>query len=330
MKSTYRIFNVGLLSALMILLTACPNTKPPGEEKPEDKETGMYVYELVSKGANQESFKEVVKKMAGTESREGVFSEDENRDMSYADDKQDIYFYQDAANGNLSFSRGFQKYLGAYSPSLPKPDEAEKLSMSFLRSNGMLPANQKEFKLVHSGGIRADAGPNGEVIDKMLTLNYGRNLDGIPVMGSGSKIVVNIGDKGEVTGLVHKWREVEASKRTAVMESEIHSEKEATEMFKRLVAQEYGKDADVKFEEIKLVYYDGDGKFIQPAYGAKMTVKVVLDANNTTEMPYMTFLPALKKSPEGLNLRVDFKEATEFLKKEENQNGAPNTRENMD
>lgn len=323
------ITKLGLLSALLIVATACPGPTEGGE-KPKDKESGMYVYELVSKGANQESFKEMVKKMAGGESREGVFSEDENRDMSYADDKQDIYFYQDAANGNMSFSKGFQKYLGAYSPELPAPKEAEKLSMTFLRSNGMLPANQKEFKLVHSGGLRADAGPNGEVIDKMLTLNYGRDLDGVPVMGAGSKIVVNVGDKGEITGLIHKWREVAATSRKAVMESELNSEKEATEMLKRVVAEEFGKDSEMRVEEMKLVYYDGDGKFIQPVYGAKMLVKVALDAQNTNEIPYMTFVPAMKKAPEGLNLRVDFKESTEFIKKEDNQKGDANTRENMD
>lgn len=331
MKTLFnRISNIGLLSALVIIVTACPGPKPKEEEKPKDKETGMYVYELQTKGASQESFRETVKKMAGSAMDNGEFSERDNSDLNFANVKQDIFFYQDAVNGNLSFNKGFQKYLGSFRPELPNPNEGQRLSMAFLKNNGMQPKNEKEFKLVHSGGIRADAGPKGEVIDKMLTLTYGRNLDGIPVMGAGSKIVVNVGDKGEITGLVYKWREVEAGKRKPVMESEMLSEKEATEMFKRLVAEEFGKSAEMKVQEMKLVYYDGDGKFIQPVYGAKMLVKVMLDEKNSNEVPYMTFVPALKKTPEGLNLRIDFKEASEFIIMEENQKGEPNSKQNMD
>ena len=84
-----------------------------------------------------------------------------------------------------------------------------------------MPKSQKELHLLHSGGLRADS-PNGQgVIDKMLTLTYGRYLDGVPVIGSGSKIVVHVGDQGEVTGLIHKWREILQDKKHPVKSIDI-------------------------------------------------------------------------------------------------------------
>lgn len=327
----WKIYNSISLSGIFITLvfftTSCDVTEPENEEK----ETGMYIYQLEKKEVSMNIFQSLVQKLSEKQELKGEYTQikDDNA-FSYVDDKQDIYYYQDAATGNFSFNRGIQKYLGNYNPDLPTPEEAQNLSMEFLRNFDFISPGNNELKLIHSGGLRADAGDNGEVIDKMRTITYGRVIDSIPVMGSGSKIVVHVGDKHEITGLVYKWRAVMVDERRPVLEKEMITMKEAEEILKRNIISEFGEQAEVSVKEMKVVYYDGDGQYIQPVYGARTVVMLKLDENQTNEIPYLTFVPALKQLPEGLNLKEGLKEAQEFIKEQVNKDGVTNQREDID
>ncbi len=193
-----------------------------------------------------------------------------------------------------------------------------------------MPKSKKELHMLHSGGLRADL-PNGKgVIDKMRTVTYGRYLDEIPVIGSGSKIVVHVGAQGEVTGLLHKWREISQDKKRPVKPEEMISKEEAEKKFKKTITSQFGKNAIATINKIKLIYYDGDGGYIQPAYGIESTVKVELSKKNINMIPYLHIVTALKKPPENINLLEVSKDALRLINKLDNQIGKPSNAENID
>src|SRR5204863_7275642 len=121
-------------------------------------------------------------------------------------------FENDLNTGNFTFNRSMRQYLGDNAPQLPGKDEAVRLAEEFLNKNGLMARNRNELTLVHFGGLRAssviDGKTAGPIIDKLVTVTYGRKIDDLPVVGPGSKVVVNLGNKGEVMGAIYRWREL--------------------------------------------------------------------------------------------------------------------------
>lgn len=321
--------NTGYLVLCVLFMAGC--SKLNKEQASEKTGTGLYVYQLEQGKVTTDSFNARVQELSpGQKPEKSFFSTNENGEFTYVDDKQNVYFFQDPQTGNLTFNAGIQKYLGAFRPELPDAEGAVRISEEYLQKYRLHPKNKEEVKLLHSGGLRADSGPKGEVIDKMLTLTYGRVIDKIPVLGSGSRIVVNIGDKGEVTGLTHKWREVNYEGRKEVTEAELIPEKEAEAEIRKVISEEFGKDAEYKVEDLKLVYYDGDGRYIQPVYAVKAVVRIKMNEKESSEVPYLTYVHALKKPAEDLRIREELKGATEFLKKPDLRGAIRNKREDVD
>jgi hypothetical protein len=124
------------------------------------------------------------------------------------------FFNFDTATGALSFSRDLRKYEGDFAPTLPKTnDEAKTVAIDYLTTNKLLPAIAAGDSMVLASvqTITATRPPTpplqGNVsIDKLKVVTFRREIYGIPVMGPGSKIVVTIGDKNVVEGLIHRWR----------------------------------------------------------------------------------------------------------------------------
>ena len=314
-----------ILLGLTVLLISCEKSKEPSTQNKDQ----MFVFELEKLTTNMNTFNSLVENLNGK--GEGTFIQDEeSKALIYTDDKANIYFEQDPSTGNLSFNRGIHKYLGDFKPDLPIEDKAEVIAIDYLKDNKLMAGSRKELKLLHSGGLRADSPTGKGVIDKMRTITYGRVLDGIPVIGSGSKIVVHIGDKGNVTGLVHKWREVSQANKRAVSKKEMISEKMARQSFGKVVASEFGKNSKATINSIKLIYYDGDGNFIQPAYGVESTVEIKLAENTVNRIPYLSILPALKQPPEAITLLRTSEEASRLLNKPADKVGKPNETKNMD
>ena len=296
--------------------------------KPSE-EAGMYVYELKGPSVNMDTFKSMVQNFKSNGS--GYFRTDSaGSTVYYVDEKNDTYLEQNLLNGNISFNTGIKNYLGDFKPELPSENQLRDISFEFLKKNDLMPKVKDEFHLIHSGGLRSDAVDGQVVIDKMRTLTFGRTIDGIPVIGSGSKIVVNIGNKGEITGLIRKWREINKAQKRSVKTEEMISQNEAESNFREIVADEFAKDAKAAIKNIKLVYYDGDGRFIQPVYGIESSVTIKLADNLSNTIQYLAIVPALNNPPEKINLREVSKDALRLIQRSSNQRGTPGIKENMD
>ncbi|RYY74003.1 MAG: hypothetical protein EOO52_14095 [Gammaproteobacteria bacterium] len=211
-------------------------------------------------------------------------------------------FEHNVATGDLSFNRNFSRYLGSFVPKLPTTDSALKYANLFLEQNKLLPANPEELKVAHVGGLRSTSilstGRAGPVVDKLVTITYSRELNGVPVIGTGSKLVVNIGDSGEVIGVTRRWRELD--KPVRLSSSEILSEKEALELSNRQILSEFGEKSRVEVLQTQIAYFDNNGETLQPVFAFQTKIQLADQKLPTVE--YISVIPAMRKPIENLNL----------------------------
>lgn len=209
------------------------------------------------------------------------------------------------ATGDISFNRNFSRYLGTFAPKLPSGDEAQKYAESFLAANKLLPANRDELKVAHLGGLRASSvqrdGKAGPAIDKLVTLSYARQLNGVPVIGAGSKIIVSLGDSGEIISLSRRWRELD--KPVALSETEVLTETEAYDLIKRQILSEFGERASFEVLQTQIAYFDNNGSYIQPVFAFQ--TKIQPADQKLPAIEYVGVIPAMRKPVEALNLVVN-------------------------
>ena len=225
------------------------------------------------------------------------------------------------ATGDISFNRNFSRYLGAFVPKLPSGDEAQKYAETFLANNRLLPANRDELKVAHIGGLRASSvlstGNAGPVIDKLVTLTYSRQLNGLPVIGAGSKIIVNIGDGGEVVSVTRRWRELD--KPVALSSTEVLTESEAYDLVKRQILSEFGERSSFEVLQTQVAYFDNNGTSIQPVFAFQ--TKIQLADQKLPAVEYVGVIPAMRKPIEALNLTQNDPSALRAL--QAGDSGAP-------
>jgi hypothetical protein len=218
------------------------------------------------------------------------------------------------ATGDISFNRNFSRYLGTFVPKLPSADEAQKYAETFLADNRLLPANRDELKVAHVGGLRASSvlstGKAGPVIDKLVTLTYSRQLNGVPVIGAGSKIIVNIGDSGEVIGVNRRWRELD--KPVALSDTELLTESEAYDLIKRQILSEFGEKSRFEVLQTQVAYFDNNGTSIQPVFAFQ--TKIQLADQTLPAVDYVGVIPAMRKPIEALNLTQNDPSALRAIK----------------
>jgi hypothetical protein len=168
--------------------------------------------------------------------------------------------------------------------------------------------------VAHVGGLRTTSvlrtGKPGPVVDKLVTLTYSRELNGVPVIGPGSKFVVNIGDGGEIIGVTKRWREL--NRPTRVASTELLSEKEALELSNRQILSQFGDKALVDVLQTQIAYFDNNGETIQPVYAFQ--TKVQLADRKLPAVEYVSVIPALRKPVENLNLTQLDPEALKYIK----------------
>lgn len=297
----------------MVTLMACQQGTKPTTNTLSSAEQPVYVYSFDETGKlSTDNTKALAAKFLATKDEKGFTFNQDNNTMYYVDGSDaNITLEQDLTNGNFSFSKIDRRYMGDYVPALPSSEEAIKIGAAFLREHGLQANNENELQLEHVGGLRAQS-QKGKIIDKVITLTYGRKLDSLPVIGPGSKIVINIGDKGEVVGLTRRWREVSTSKRTMIKTTELMSAEEAEAVAKKQITAEFGEKATFELKSAEKAYYDNNGKILQPVYVFETVVD--LHDKSIQPTPYLCIIPMLRNSPEPLNLTAVDPKALETLK----------------
>jgi hypothetical protein len=260
--------------------------------------------------------KSYIKKFLPSETYDNLKISDSNIVYYVSDKDANTTFEHNQKTNDISFQRNFSRYLGAFVPNLPKTDAALKYANAFLEKNNLMPANPKELKVAHVGGLRTTSvlktGKPGPVIDKLTTITFSRELNGIPVIGAGSKMIVNIGDNGEIVGVTKRWRELD--KPTRLDASQIISQDEALKLASRQILSEFGQGSRFKILQTQLAYFDNNGTAIQPVFAFQ--TKIQLEDQALPPLEYVSVIPAMRKPVEELNLTKTDELALKYIQKD--------------
>lgn len=333
MKNQALIWMVLLSSATGYLACQPGGKQAPNTTPPNQNPVFLYSFEEMPAKSTDDSRK-LIKEFLGESDFKNLVQSEEGTVYFNSEQAINAHFEQDLKTGNFTFTKDMKRYMGDYAPKLPGANEAVKMAETFLRDKNLYPKNQAEVKLVHQGGLRAqnvmDNGKAGPVIDKMVTLTYGRVLDSMSVIGPGSKLVVQIGENGEVMGLVNRWRTLNTSAKKAVEPAAMISQREAEAQAKNQIAAEYGPNSSFTTKNAYKAYYDNNGNFIQPVYVFETTI--TLADKGVRPFDYLCVIPMLKNSPEPLQLITTDGRAKEIIRnvKKGEGSGTPSERKNKD
>jgi hypothetical protein len=303
-----------LLLTIILSVNAC-------KCKSDVKQNGavyVYTFEKGNQVTTADSKKMITQYMGIANPHELTVSADENIAYFVADEDLNITFEQDLNNGNFEFSKITKAYLDNDALKLPSEEEAVRIAKDYLKTNGIAAKNDAEIRMVHSGGIRSQSIVNGKqagpIIDKVRTLTYGRTIDSLPVIGAGSKIIIQIGDKGQVLGVTRKWRELKTAAKKEIKPEEMISVKEAGELAKRQIAAEFGANVSFEISSTQKSYYDGNGNILQPVWAFSTVVNLNGQNRSVQQVKYLCIIPMLKNSPEPIKLTAVDPRAKEMIR----------------
>lgn len=214
-------------------------------------------------------------------------------------------FEQDA-QGSIRFNRSLKKYAADFEPRLAPTNQVERIARKFLTDNNLMPKNEGELKVAHIGGIKANQAETNKSIEKLRTIYFSREIDGIPVIGPGSKITVNIGDRNEIQGVIHRWKEVNnggVQGKVALKPTELKGEMEAKTEVTTRIQKDWGAKAGIKMDAPKMAYFDSNDGFIQPVYVFETVITPDGDFGGDgkgTTHKYLGMVSAMKNAPENI------------------------------
>jgi hypothetical protein len=179
--------------------------------------------------------------------------------------------------------------------------------------NKLGPGNPTEMTLAHVGHIRSvsfdpNTGEHGPVRDQMLTVYFQRKLNGVPVIGSGSKMIVRIGDDGKVVGGARRWTEFGRAR--ALTRKDLRSVRQLTQDIETFLSKELGEAERIEVVQFTPVYYDNGGKYIQPALAYEANV-----IGKDLQYAYLGQTALLRDPPERVGPAPVSREARRLVKK---------------
>lgn len=211
------------------------------------------------------------------------------------------HFRIDKTTGDFSFSKGLKGIVGDRATSgLPTKEQAPDLAKKYLSDLGLMPEKQDELVLRHVGGLRQvdllDGKPTAP-LDKLVTVHFGRQIDGIDVGGPGSKIVVDLGANGELVGVQRRWIEVNEEKKN---DADLKGQSEVINDVKAKIRGEASKAKRADSSAPDFGYFDDGKGNIEPAYffNADLAYDGVDEEGKPAERheKYFGAVPALKGS----------------------------------
>lgn len=183
--------------------------------------------------------------------------------------------------------------------SLPSEQEAKGIASAFLTDNGLMPSDGISGIEVSIGGsVELRNSETGEIVMSNPThwlIQWDREIDGIPVAGSGADLSVRVGPESTIQRVFKCWREIEGSYKELKIKS-------AQDAYEELINGKgsFYTDLSVKeviVDQVELVYWmdsvDQEQNYIVPVYQFSGTC---LDADGVAidEQPFQGWCEALK------------------------------------
>ena len=168
---------------------------------------------------------------------------------------------------SIGFYRGLDCYDGEYSiPDLPSHTVAPALAFRWLRRLDLLPKNPDEIIIAHVGGLSLGVGNEDgstETYEKLRTVKIRRRVGGLPVVGSGERVVLHLGQAGRLMGLIYDWSDW---KPRPVATSELRTMGSRNDLARERIEFIAGRAQSVTVLDARVVLFNDYGRgVIEPA-----------------------------------------------------------------
>jgi hypothetical protein len=251
-----------------------------------------FVVELRDGSVNQDTVLKIFERIYGyqvdlTTDEEAFFYTGGKADPS-------LFFLVDRRSGELSFTRS-EFLMGG--EQLPSGRECFAAVLAFLNDVGLAPLDEGEMMVAHVGGLtETTLHDNGRKTQeqKLVTIHIARHLFDRDVYGPGSKIIAHLNEFG-IVGLTKRWTEI--AEVTEAKAFGVQSPDKIPQLIETHLRNEWVSASKIEVTDIKLVYYDGMGNFIQPVYAFVARV-MFTDESKILPFDYLGFVPALVDPPE--------------------------------
>ncbi len=203
----------------------------------------------------------------------------------------------DQKTGSFLLNYGLKKYAKKGSTKrLPASAEARELARKHLAETGYLPKNEQELVVAHVGGLNMAAAKDGRPMGtykKLVTVQFSRVLNGMPVQGPGSRIVVHLGENGAMAGMIRNWPEVKA---VGISAAELKNDSALEEEKQMRLRKLAGEARDVRVQKSKRVLYDDGMGRIEPAmYVVANAFYEGPGGDGMVQIPVDFYVPLLKQ-----------------------------------
>lgn len=234
-------------------------------------------------------------------------------------------FEMNTRSGNFLFNGGLAEYKKDIStPNLITGNKAESIALQHLEKLKLLP-DKNELQLINIGGLNmASLKPDKttEIYQKLITVRYDRILSDLPVMGE-SRIVVHLGSKGKLAGLIYNWSKVENEERLGP--DQLLSDKKIKKTIESRLRKGARGAKRIIVKKADIVLYDDGIGQIEPAYHIQARLYYISPdsitekddkAVNKYDIPFDFYVPVLKKPiafyPYMETAKIPPSEASEF------------------
>jgi len=124
---------------------------------------------------------------------------------------------------------------------------------------------------------------------------FERTLGGKLVLGKGSQLFLELGNKGELVGLNRSWNKLLPS----AVKPEFRTANEVYDDIEKTLQAQFRGAVTIQVQEPRLVYSGDDRRFVQPAY---RFMAEIMGANAVGKAYYEGVVTALKTPPEPVRL----------------------------
>ena len=217
------------------------------------------------------------------------------------------FFRMDTKTGDFSFNKGMTGYMTPkHTPELPGKDEAVDLAIAHLERLDLMPREKDQLVVQAVGGVSMGSqAENGAVehFEKLTSVHFGRQIDGIDVGGPGSKIVLHLGRGGELVGLHRRWSEL--SEVRSVSAKSFLKSPEVEKRAAKHLRTEWHEAAKIRSTVPEAGYFDDGKGNIEPVYFVQAEVEYDPEVHSFAKQDdqprsYLGVIPALRYSSADL------------------------------
>ncbi|MFZ3059715.1 MAG: hypothetical protein WA102_08240 [Candidatus Methanoperedens sp.] len=172
------------------------------------------------------------------------------------------HFGIDASSNAITYAKN-DKVMKP-SASLPPESEAIKIAQEFLKSHSItLNDASIETETIYLNKLNVETNQILDKIPMMVQVKFRRNINGMPVVGPGGKVIVDVGNNGEPIYLFKNWRQLEPAGTSGIIPFS-----RAVEKLSRLEVKDVPVTPLKSIEIVgaKLGYYEADSTEEQKVY----------------------------------------------------------------